>query len=368
MNTQSNHVIVYRETGRYAGWPANYGIWHWGDEIVVGFTVGYFQADGGFHPRDKTRPFTTMQARSPDGGQSWQVNPMPIRTPGNRALSADEHVNPALQLAPLLSDFAFAGPPPDIDFTAPDFALLCGRSGLAAGARSWFYLSADRCRTWQGPYALPDFGLPGIAARTDYLIEGPQQLLLLLTAAKSNGQEGRVFCARSEDGGRNFSFVSWVGPEPGGYSIMPASLRLTSGRILTALRRYEPGPTEPSGFIELYASDDAGASWQWLSTPVSQTGRNSNPPAFLQLRDGRLALIYGYRAMPYGIRARLSADDGQSWSPEIVLRADGGHADLGYPRSVQRADGRVVTVYYFDHQPNGERYIAATIWNPEAIT
>ena len=31
-------VTVYREPGRFAGWPANYGIWCWGDEIVVGFT------------------------------------------------------------------------------------------------------------------------------------------------------------------------------------------------------------------------------------------------------------------------------------------------------------------------------------------
>ena len=35
---QKEHVIVYRETGKFAGWPANYGMWAWGDEIVVGFT------------------------------------------------------------------------------------------------------------------------------------------------------------------------------------------------------------------------------------------------------------------------------------------------------------------------------------------
>ena len=32
-----HHVTVYREAGRYARWPANNGVWIWGDEIVVGF-------------------------------------------------------------------------------------------------------------------------------------------------------------------------------------------------------------------------------------------------------------------------------------------------------------------------------------------
>lgn len=27
---------IFREPGRFGGWPANYGIWHWGDEIVGG--------------------------------------------------------------------------------------------------------------------------------------------------------------------------------------------------------------------------------------------------------------------------------------------------------------------------------------------
>jgi hypothetical protein len=30
---------------------------------------------------------------------------------------------------------------------------------------------------------------------------------------------------------------------------------------------------------------------------------------------------------------------------------------------VQRADGQVVTIYYFNDAKDGERYIAATIWD-----
>ena len=35
------HVIVYKEAGRFCGWPANYGTWSWGNEILVGFRFSY---------------------------------------------------------------------------------------------------------------------------------------------------------------------------------------------------------------------------------------------------------------------------------------------------------------------------------------
>jgi hypothetical protein len=41
-----------------------------------------------------------------------------------------------------------------------------------------------------------------------------------------------------------------------------------------------------------------------------------------------------------------------------------GFRDLGYPRTVQRPDGKLVTIYYFNDRPDTERYIAATIWDP----
>jgi hypothetical protein len=37
---------------------------------------------------------------------------------------------------------------------------------------------------------------------------------------------------------------------------------------------------------------------------------------------------------------------------------------LGYTRNVQRLDGKVVTVYYFNDAPHNERFIAATILDP----
>ena len=89
-----------------------------------------------------------------------------------------------------------------------------------------------------------------------------------------------------------------------------------------------------------------------------------NPASLTRIDDGRLVLVYGWRQAPYGVRARISSDEGQTWGSEFVLRDDGRRWDLGYPRTVQRADGNLITAYYFNDNAQVERYIAATIWSP----
>jgi hypothetical protein len=222
---------------------------------------------------------------------------------------------------------------------------------------SRFYYSTDRGKTWEGPFKIPNFGQPGIAARTDYLVDGDSILTMFLTAAKANKREGRVICVKTWDGGKNWRLMSFIGPEPEGrgYTIMPASVRLSSNEIVTLVRR--------RGWIEGFRSIDNGKTWA-NEGKVTDTG-SGNPPSLIQLKDGRLALIYGFRGDPIGIRARLSSDNAHSWGEEIILRRDGGSWDLGYPRSVQRPDGKVVSVYYYNDDPEKERFIGGTIWDPK---
>lgn len=357
------HVVVYREPNRYSGWPANYGIWSWGDEIVVGFTRGYYAPVQG-HTRDKDKPFETMLSRSLDGGESWSTGLINCRVPGGRVLSADEHQNEGLRVAEVLE--GPDGPtdsPGGFDFTHPDFALLVARTGLGAGTRAWFYVSFDRCRTWDGGYWLPMFGQLGVAARTDYIVNSSSDAHLFFTATRPDGTEGRCFCARTTDGGKNFKFVSWIQRNPDVTEIMPAAVRLSDSQLLVAVRAIDKRPgADPRGWIDLHRSEDDGATWRYESSPAPNIG--SNPPTLTKLADGRLCLTYGYRLKPYGIRARLSEDGGRNWSEEIVLRDDAPTGDLGYPRTVQRPDGKIVTAYYYNDHPEKERFIAATIWQP----
>jgi hypothetical protein len=154
---------------------------------------------------------------------------------------------------------------------------------------------------------------------------------------------------------------------------MPSTVRLPDGSLLTATRTHvgqKVGADLPElNRLDLFRGAGDGSRWTFASTSVLSTGAHGgNPPHLIRLHDGRLCLTYGYRSAPYGIRARLSSDDGKTGSREFVLRADGGTWDLGYVRSAERPDGKIVSVYYFNDQPSGERYIAATIWDPGVRT
>ena len=365
------NVTIYRDPLRFAGWPANYGIWNWGNEVVVGFTVGTPKMDGGFHARARTEPFTNRQARSHDGGKTWSIETPDFPSPGGRGLSADEHVERELSLAWAIEHAMEPLPrgcPGGINFCHADGAVMCARTGLGAGTQAWFYVSTDRAHTWQGPYKLPDFDLTGIEARTDVIVNGASDAMFFLTAAREDGGEGAgIILIRTQDGGKNFALQTWVCQTPEVQSIMPASVRVDSLRILTAVRSASLGKFEKaSRWIDLYVSDDNGQNFRYLNRPVPDTGTGGNPPTMTRLPDGRIVLIYGVRRAPFGIRARISTDRGETWSEEIMLRDDGGATDLGYPRTALLPDGTLVTAYYFNDDPNGERYIGGTLWKIDA--
>jgi hypothetical protein len=349
-------VFIYAKAGRFSGWPANQGIWCWGDEILVGFSAGYHKDLGPVrHNIDRDRPEEHLLARSTDGGKTWAIeNPAEkgALIPSGKAL----HGIPP----PGLKEMPWRDCPGGIDFTHPNFALTVRMTDVRAGPAR-FYYSTDRGKTWQGPFRLPLFDQKGIAARTDYIVTGKQDCTLFLTAPKADANEGRPLCARTADGGKTWKFVAWIGEEPKGYAIMPATVRLGEGELLSAIRRHEG----TRNWIDIYRSRDSGKSWTFAGTPVPDTGEG-NPPSMIRLADGRICLTYGYRAKPFSIRACLSAEAGKTWGRQIILRDDGGGRDIGYPRSVQRPDGKIVTVYYFwDRKTGPERCIAATIWDPK---
>lgn len=334
------NVVVAQEAGRFGGWPANHGIWAWGDEIVVGYQWGYYKENpSGGHDIDRERPSVSRQARSMDGGKTWAVEiPSYLDAEGKEAEPVD--------------------PPGGLDFTHPDFALMFHMDR--------YYYSKDRCKTWSGPYIMPTFGQPKLLARTNYMVEGKHQLMAFLAAAKDDGVEGWPLCARTSDGGKTWERIGWIGPQPktGDYAIMPSALRVSESGILCMIRRRGTLDDQKQWWIEPYLSPDNGAHWYLLKRPfINNAG---NPPHMIRLADGRIALTYGFRLPPYGIRARISSDEGITWGDEIIVRADGASWDLGYPRTVQRPDGKCVSVYYFHAPEQHERFIAATIWDPNS--
>lgn len=341
------NVIVFQEDGRFGGWPANNGIWSWGNEMVVGYTLGYHKENPtGGHSIDNKQPSVPRLARSLDGGQTWKTEvPSYLDSEGHEAKARTNNAA--------------------IDFTQPNFAITFRMKGSSNGY-SQFYWSNDRCKTWQGPFALPTFDRKGIFARTDYLINGPHDLTAFITASRDEGGEGWPLCIRTKDGGKTWEQQSWIGEQPakGGYAIMPSTVRLSENELFTYIRcRSNEQAQSKSWWIEPYRSLDNGKTWTLEKTNTIDNA--GNPPHMIKLKDGRLALTFGYRRAPFGIRARLSSDGGRTWTPDIILRDDADNWDLGYPRTVQREDGKLVTAYYFNDSKKPFRYIAATIWDAD---
>lgn len=357
------HVVVCYQPGRFNGWPANGGIWRWGQEILVSFNHGVYRYYGYTHNIDQSQPMAIAFARSEDGGESWQFEVMD-----------DLYSRPAQPI-----------PEAGFDFGHPGFALRVGRPAVGISGDT-FVVSYDRGHTWQGPYAFPDMGCP-LTSRTCYEVRGPQRMDLYASwqdpALAHFSFSDQSFILRTEDGGRTWRKLPNM-TDAHARAVMPDVVRTPQGALVAALRRktdrllcgqeearrlrragQEP-PRQEDNWIEIVRSEDDGANWAFAARAGETArgmGRNGNPPALACLPDGRLALVFGYRGERPSIKARVSADGGFTWGEEIILRDDPLTHDIGYPRLAVRPDGKLVAVYYYTSADMPEQHIEATIFS-----
>jgi len=357
------HKIVFSEAGKFAAWPANNGVWVWdGKEILAGFTVGPYEVKSGHNLGE---PHISLLARSLDGGETWEAY-----DPENYIGDGDDY-----------QDLMGANGPGEeswgLDLQDPELALRITGIGYHGNVlpEGGFYFSQDRGHTWKGPFRLS--GLESFTAldtmelspRTDYVLakDGSVQVFISARVPGVFGSD-RLFCAQSTDGGMHFTIQSWVVPLDDPYrAVMSSTVQCSDQKLVSSIRRREIGTKRC--WVDAYVSEDHGAHWEFLSK-VGDTGpENGNPPALLMLEDGRLVCAYGQRERRQ-IIARISTNEGVDWGEEIVLRDDFwtdefGDADLGYPRMIQRKDGKIVTLYYWATDVLREQHIAATIWDPD---
>ena len=153
---------------------------------------------------------------------------------------------------------------------------------------------------------------------------------------------------RSADDGRTWKAMSIIGPMHNETDIFPLG-----GKRWMAVARIDAN--------ELFVSEDDGLTWEG---PRRVTEKNEINGHLMRLKDGRLLLTYGVRIKDQqGVCAKWSADGGQTWSAPLRLaKADNG--DCGYPSSVQRSDGKIVTAYYAKGSPECDHYhMGVSIWD-----
>ncbi|MDQ3624936.1 MAG: glycoside hydrolase [Verrucomicrobiota bacterium] len=222
--------------------------------------------------------------------------------------------------------------------------------------RSWVCRSADGGRTWTQHKEFP----PPEPGWTEFIPFGPifagEDGALhtscyageFLDPSKTYKTKGyRSWHFRSDDDGRTWRPASVIGPKHNETALFPLG-----GKRWIAAARIEA--------MELFRSDDDGATWQG---PQRVSERNEINGQITRLKDGRLLLSYGTRVKDqYGVLAKLSSDEGRTWSePQRLARTL--DKDCGYPSSIQRADGKIVTAYYAKAVENHERYhMGVAIW------
>jgi hypothetical protein len=295
---------------------------------------------------------------SKDGGRTWKTRPIDTSLLGG---ADTERVNydsfAVLRDGTLL--WAFVDPEEETDVVL--------RS--ADGGRSWQRWASIEDRS---PFETAGGNQNCMTEMDDGTIVWPTRLgptrehieARMKAAAKepwSGPPYWTTYVYRSRDGGK-----TWMQHHPlQEWGTETNLLQLESGRLLAAIRYQRPAAATPPANepvelreadqdrewigkrVFLADSDDSGRTWKGFR-PVRQQAQSAMDVVFgeahghlVQLSDGRVILIHE-RRYPYengDVRARVSHNEGQTWSPK-TYRLSPGH---GYAASVVLPDDTIVT-------------------------
>ncbi|MGY8768285.1 MAG: sialidase family protein [Pirellulales bacterium] len=194
---------------------------------------------------------------------------------------------------------------------------------------------------------------------------GPTQLSdgrLLYLGKQLWTDDKKIGAAESTDDGKTWKWLSEIPTRAGDSAVNSYhelhAVEAADGTILAQIRNHNKNGAGETLQTE---STDGGKTW---SVPHS-IGVWGLPSFLTKLNDDRLLMTYGYRRKPYGNQARVSNDNGQTWSDPITISEDGISGDLGYPSTVQLADESLITVWYEKMKDSPNAVLRQAHWTLE---
>lgn len=222
--------------------------------------------------------------------------------------------------------------------------------------------SADGGKKWLGPIYPPRIapemnynanGEPLPAYNRGALYEGKDGRIFWVVAAIDSSTRTSTHLLTSVDKGLTWKYSSPVAVDSKVIFNETSVYETPNGDIVAFLRTADFGDQAC-----IARSKDGGKTFaRWESM-----GFQGHPLNALRLPDNRVLLTYGYRHIPFGIRARILNAECTDFAsaPEIIIRDDGVNGDLGYTWPILLDRNRVLVTYYFNKE-NGTRHIAGTI-------
>jgi len=340
--------VICKQQGRYIGWPT-IAKTQKGELLIV------FSGDRDEHvcPWGKTQ-----LVRSSDGGKTWTE---PVTINNTPLDDRDAGIIVTKEGTLLVTWFT------SLAFDEPRYKRHYSEETTKGWKRHAEKLGPETRKQWLGCWVRrsTDDGITwGEHIRTrGNAPHGPIQLRddRILYVGKTLWDENKSLSVEeSRDDGRSWKRIGTVPVRPGEkikhYHELHA-VELKNGKLV-ALIRYNP-PERENNIMRQTESSDGGKTW----TVPHATGIWGYPPHLIRLRNGWLLVVYGRRIVPFGQRACISKDGGQSWDVEneIVL-SSAPNSDLGYPASVQLDDGSILTIYYQVDKPGEKTCLMGTHW------
>ncbi len=208
-----------------------------------------------------------------------------------------------------------------------------------ADGGAYVHISTDDGHTWGETVPIDIAPYQGAFSPKGAIELGNGDLLLALGSHEHDPLAASCV-VRSPDKGRSWQTPVEAARVAGLTFSEPSVAATQSGKLLLMSRE------DVTGYVYQSESVDGGFTW----SPPRRLGFWGYPTHCIRLMDGRMLIVYGRRKEPFGIRAAVSEDEGQSWRGEIIIQGDmvdGNRGlNLGYPSVIEYAPGRVFTAFY----------------------